>query len=212
MPRSRPPRPRKTAAARPPAPATSAQDPTTASDEPSAPAKGVRRKPQRDPDDGFVAVGRVLGAFGLNGELRVQSLTDNPKRFAPRSKLWLGDQPVTVSASREAQGYVYIRLKGFPDRTAVEPFAQRIVQVPEADLPPLPEGEFYRFQLIGLEAFDTAGTMLGVVEEVLETGANDVYRLRTSEAKEVLVPALANVIVSVDLEAKRIVLDPPDWR
>lgn len=159
-----------------------------------------------------MAVGRVLGAFGLNGELRVQSLTDNPKRFAPRSKLWLGDQPVTVSASREAQGYVYIRLKGFPDRSAVEPFAQRIIQVPEADLPSLPDGEFYRFQLVGLEAFDANGASLGVVEEVLETGANDVYRLRTPDAKEVLVPALANVVISVDLEAKRIVLDPPDWR
>jgi 16S rRNA processing protein RimM len=159
-----------------------------------------------------VAVGRVLGPFGLKGELKVQSLTDNPKRFAPRSKLWLGDQPVSVSRSREAQGYVYVTLKGFPDRAAVERFRHAIVQVPEGDLPPLPEGEYYRFQLVGLEVFDRSGALLGTVEEVLETGANDVYRVRTPEGGELLIPALADVVLSVDLETKRIVVDPPAWR
>ncbi|MEX2225980.1 MAG: ribosome maturation factor RimM [Dehalococcoidia bacterium] len=171
-----------------------------------------RPKPQRDPDAGFVAVGRVLGAFGLKGELRVQSLSDNPKRFAPRSKLWLGTQPVSVVRSREAQGYVYLTLKGFTDRSSIEHFRGAIVQVPEGDLPPLPEGEFYRFQLVGLAVFDRAGAALGTVEEVLETGANDVYRVRTADDGEILIPALQDVVVSIDLEAKRMVVDPPDWR
>jgi 16S rRNA processing protein RimM len=159
-----------------------------------------------------VAVGRVLSPFGLKGELKVQSLTDNPRRFAPRSKLWLGQQPVTVLRSREAQGYVYLTLKGFPDRDAIERFRHAIVQVPEADLPPLPEGEFYRFQLVGLTVVDTGGDPLGNVEEVLDTGANDVYRVRTRDGKEILLPALANVVISIDLEERRIVVDPPDWR
>lgn len=154
----------------------------------------------------------MLGAFGLKGELRVQSLSDNPKRFAPRSKLWLGTQPVSVVRSREAQGYVYLTLKGFTDRSSIEHFRGAIVQVPEGDLPPLPEGEFYRFQLVGLAVFDRAGAALGTVEEVLETGANDVYRVRTADDGEILIPALQDVVVSIDLEAKRMVVDPPDWR
>jgi 16S rRNA processing protein RimM len=159
-----------------------------------------------------VAVGRVLGPFGLKGELKVQSLTDNPKRFTPRSKLWLGGQPVSIARSREAQGYVYLTLKGYPDRSAIERFRHAIVQVPEADLPALPEGEYYRFQLVGLDVFDGEGTLLGTLEEVLETGANDVYRVRTLDGGELLIPALADVVRSVDLEARRVVVEPPEWR
>lgn len=159
-----------------------------------------------------MAVGRVLGPFGLNGELKVQSLTDNPRRFSPRSKLWVGTQPVTVTRARQAQGYVYLMLKGFADRTSVEKFRHAIVQVPESDLPALPPGEFYRFQLVGLSVIDRAGNVLGIIEEVLETGANDVYRVRDPEGKEILIPALPDAVVSVDLEAKRIVVDPPEWR
>jgi 16S rRNA processing protein RimM len=159
-----------------------------------------------------VAVGRVLGPFGLKGELKVQSLTDNPKRFAPRSKLWLGQQPVAVATAREAQGYVYLTLKGFPDRSAVDSFRHALIQVPESDLPPLPAGEFYRFQLVGLSVFDREGTPLGTIEEVLETGANLVYRVRSGDGKETLIPALEDVVVSIDLASKRMVVDPPGWR
>jgi 16S rRNA processing protein RimM len=142
----------------------------------------------------------------------VQSLTDNPTRFAPRAKLWLGDQPVTVAGSRAAGGYVYITLKGFADRTAVEPFRHAIIQVPESDLPALPEGEYYRFQLVGLEVSNRDGEPLGVVEEVLETGANDVYRIRTPDGGEMLIAALNDVVLSIDIKAKRMVVDPPAWR
>jgi 16S rRNA processing protein RimM len=154
----------------------------------------------------------VLGPFGLHGELKVQSLTDNPKRFAPKSKLWFGAQPVTVVKAREAQGHVYLTLKGFADRTSVDRFRHAIVQVPEGDLPPLPEGEYYRFQLVGLDVFSLDGARLGVVEEVLETGANDVYRVRKPDGSEILIPALTHVVMEVDLTAKRIVVDPPEWR
>ena len=211
MPRPRAPRPRGTpprllpderreAAATPPPPP----------ERPAAPARP--RRLQREPDEGFVAVGRVRGPFGVTGELKVESLTDNPDRFRRGAKLWLGDQPVTVAGVREAQGFIYLTLKGHPDRTSVDPYRNRIIQVPESSLPALPEGEYYRFQLVGLEVVDRSGAPLGVVEEVLETGANDVYRVRTPDGKELLLPALDDVIVSVDLETKRIVADPPAWR
>jgi 16S rRNA processing protein RimM len=168
--------------------------------------------PQRDPDPGFVAVGRVLGPFGLKGEVKVQSLTDNPARFAAKSRLYAGQLPVTVSSSREAGGHLYLMLKGFRDRTSVERLRHALLQVPERDLPPLPEGEYYRFQLVGLTVMDTTGVVLGTLAEVIETGANDVYRVRAEGGAEVLLPATADVVVSVDLEGRRMVVDPPEWR
>jgi 16S rRNA processing protein RimM len=174
------------------------------------PARPAR--PASEPDEGFVAVGRVLAPFGLKGELKVQPLTDNPDRFAPKSKLYAGQQPVTVVRSREAQGFVYLTLKGHSDRTSVERFRHAVLQIPEVDLPALPEGEFYRFQLLGLAVFDGEGNPIGTLDEVIVTGANDVYRVRTPEGKDVLLPALDDVVLSVDLDARRMVVSPPDWR
>ena len=166
----------------------------------------------RDPRPGFVAVGRVLAPFGLKGELKVQPLTDNPARFAPKSRLYADEQPVTVAASREAGGHLYVRLKGFNDRNSVEKLRHAMLQVPESALPALPAGQYYRFQLVGLEIVRRDGSRLGTLEEVIETGANDVYRVRTPEGQDILLPALDDIIISVDLDAKRMVADPPEWR
>jgi 16S rRNA processing protein RimM len=171
-----------------------------------------RTKPQTSPDEGYVAVGRVLAPFGLLGELKVQALTDNPRRFAPKAKLWAGMQPVSIAKMREAQGYVYLMLKGFNDRTSVERFRHAILQVPESSLPPLEEGEYYRFQLIGLRVVTPDGAQLGTLDEIIETGANDVYRVRTSDGADVLLPARADVILSINLDAGEMLVDPPAWR
>ena len=176
---------------------------------PKAPAA---RKPQAEPDEGFVAVGRVGAPMGLKGELKVQVLTDNMARFAPGARLWAGQQLVTVAASREAAGHLFLTLKGFRDRTSVEKFRHALLQVPESELPQLPEGEYYRFQLIGLTVVDRDGNVLGTLDEVIETGANDVYRVHPPSGPDLLLPALADVIVSVDLAARRMVVDPPEWR
>lgn len=159
-----------------------------------------------------MAVGRILGPFGLKGELRVQPLTDNPARFQPKARLWAGQQPVTIATSRQAQSYVYITLKGFTDRASVDKFRHALLQVPESELPPLPDGEYYRFQLRGLGVVSRDGAPLGILEEIIETGANDVYRVRDAAGADQLIPALAGVIISVDLEERRMVVDPPEWR
>jgi 16S rRNA processing protein RimM len=166
---------------------------------------------QREPDKGFVAVGRVQAPFGLKGELKVTSLTDNPDRFRPKAKVWAGQQPVTLATVREAGVFVYVTLKVFPDRSSVEKFRHALLQVPESELPELEEGEYYRFQLIGLSVVARDGTLLGVLEEVIETGATDVYRVRTPDGPDLLLAATDDVVLSVDLAAKRMVVDPPAW-
>ena len=179
---------------------------------PPVAAGSPRAKPQQEPDEGYVAVGRVLGPFGLKGELRVQPLTDNPDRFLPKARLWAGQQPVTITDSRDAQGYVFLMLKGFRDRESVDKFRHVLLQVPEAELAALPEGEYYRFQLIGLTVVAKDGTPIGTLDEIIETGANDVYRVHPPEGADVLLPALDDVIISIDLNEKRMVVDPPEWR
>ena len=142
----------------------------------------------------------------------MQSLTDNEQRFAPKSKLWANQQPVTVANSRSAAGHLYVTLKGYPDRSSVDRFRGALLQIPESMLPDLREGEYYRYQLLALTVVDLEGAVIGELQEVIETGANDVYRVRTAAGDDVLLPALSDVIISVDLEAHRMVVDPPEWR
>jgi 16S rRNA processing protein RimM len=168
-------------------------------------------RPQPDPDPGFVAVGRVLGPFGLKGELKVQPLTDNPARFRPRARLFAGQQKVTVLRSREAGGHLYLTFKGFPDRSSAERFRHALLQVLESDLPPLAEGEYYRFQLLGLAVVDRDGATLGTVDEIIETGSNDVFRVRTPAGADILLPNTPDVILTIDLAAKRMTAHPPEW-
>jgi 16S rRNA processing protein RimM len=142
----------------------------------------------------------------------VQALTDNPRRFAPKAKLWAGTQPVSVRKSRAAQGHIYLTLKGFNDRTSVERFRHALLQVPESSLPALDEGEYYRFQLIGLRAVTAGGEQIGTLEEIIETGANDVYRVRKADGTDILLPARDDVILAIDIAAGTMTVDPPDWR
>lgn len=176
------------------------------------PGAAARGRPQRDPDPGFVAVGRVLAPFGLKGEVKVQPLTDNPKRFATGARMYARQERVTVAGAREAGGHLYVRFKGMGDRTSVERLRHALLQVPERDLPALPEGEYYRFQLLGLRVVRRDGSVLGTLEEVIETGANDVYRVRTADGGDALLAATDDVIVRVDLDAGEMVVDPPEWR
>jgi 16S rRNA processing protein RimM len=196
------------------APTSNIQHPTSSPKRRHAPQPDAapKAKPQAEPTPGYVAVGRVMAPFGLKGEMRVQTLTDNPDRFLPKSKLWAGDQPVTVLREREAQGFLYLTFKGYPDRDSVEKFRLALLQVPEDALPPLPEGEYYRFQLLGLTVTDRDGNVLGTLDEIIETGANDVYRVHPADGPDILVPALADVVLSVDLASRRMVVDPPEWR
>lgn len=211
-PRPAPPKPQPEADKGAATTATTPPPTTPSRQKKKSPQHPAPTKPQAEPDEGFVAVGRVLAPFGLNGELKVQPLTDNPARFRAKAKLWAGQQPVSVAKSRDAHGYIYLTLKGFHDRTSVEKFRHAILQVPESALPPLPAGEYYRFQLLGLTVVHRDGRVLGTLDEIIQTGANDVYRVRTPDGADVLLPALTDVIVSVDLDARRMVVDPPEWR
>jgi 16S rRNA processing protein RimM len=169
------------------------------------------RKPKRPGADDRVAVGRILGPHGIRGEVKVDPLTDNPERFQRGSKLLAGDETLTVAATREAGRHILVRFANLPDRTAVEHLRGVMLEVLESDLPALPEGEYYRHQLIGLTVVDTEGNTLGTLEQVLETGANDVYVVRTPDGGELLLPATADVVVRVDVDARRVIASPPDW-
>ena len=156
--------------------------------------------------DSPITVARIIKPFGLRGRVVIESLTDFPARFAPGSILLIDDQPFEITTSRPQKHRWVLKFKGVDTPEDAETLRGALLQVPESQLHPLPEGQFYRFQIIGLLAVTRDGRELGPVKDVLETPANDVYQVQTPTG-ELLVPALPDFVLKVDLEAGKMVVE-----
>ncbi len=140
-------------------------------------------------------------------------LTHFPERLIPGRQLYIGEshQPVRIRSVRPTLQAVLIAFEGYEDRDQVAAFRNQYLYVRADELPPLPEGEYYHHQLLGLRVFDLQGNLLGVLSEILETGANDVYVVRDEGGSEILLPVIEGVILEVDLGARRLIVNPPEW-
>ena len=159
-------------------------------------------------------IGLILGAFGIKGEVRILSLHDEPERFKGLKDVVVVDEDSNVSRMevgkvRIHKKHALVLFKGITDRDVAESLKGSYVRV-EADEASLTEAEsasINRERLIGLKVFTKSGDFLGELEEVIRTGANDVYEV-SDGGKTVLLPAISDVIVSVDFESGRMVVDP----
>ncbi len=150
----------------------------------------------------FLAVGRLGRPFGVQGEIAMTVLTDFPDRLKPNTTLYVGPDhhPLRVQKIRWHSNRLLIAFDGYLTREDVGELRNLWVMVRTADLPPLPEGEYYHHQAIGLQVVDEAGVSLGNVAEILTTGANDVYVVKTGEGRELLLPAIESVILEINLD------------
>lgn len=167
-------------------------------------------RPERRTDPEHLVVGRIVAPHGVRGEVRVAIETDDPERFARLERVYLGDErvPYAVEGARLHKGQALLRLRGIDDRDAAEAWRSAWVYVAFEDALPLDEDEYYHYQLVGLEAITDGGESLGRVAEILTTGANDVYVIRGPRG-ELLLPAIGEVVLEIDLEANRMVVRPP---
>jgi len=157
------------------------------------------------PEDQIV-VGKITRAHGVRGEVSVLVLSETSGRFEPGSVLHLEDgRALTVERNRLDRGRLLVVFAGIPDREAAMALGGELLFIPPSDLSELPEGSWWPHQIESCEVFTEEGRSLGVVAEVLNTPANDIWVTRDGSA-EVLIPALKDVVVSVDVLAKRIVV------
>ena len=155
-------------------------------------------------------MGIVKGAWGIQGDLRVESLTDNPDRFAANSRLYLDGLSVRVRRSRVVKRGIVLKLDSVHDRTAAERLRGKSFTVPAHLVPTLPEGTYYHYELIDLEVYTCDGECLGTIREILATGANDVYVVERPGGGDLLIPALKRVVVGIDILAGRMRVRLPE--
>jgi len=172
--------------------------------------RSSRSSGSEKPELRYLAIGKVVRAHGLKGEISVTVMTEFPERFEVTEQVYLGDQfeatPYQLESYRWHKDNVLLTLSGITNRDEAEALKGQLVQVPVEEAMPLPDGVYYHYQLVGLEIVTTTGERLGVLSDVMETGANDVYVV-DSEGKETLLPAIADVVKSIDMEKGRIVVE-----
>jgi 16S rRNA processing protein RimM len=158
----------------------------------------------------FLAVGRVIKPHGVNGEVRVEPMTDQPERFGWLKAIFVGEarpRRVGVISARRHGNFVLLKLDGYPTRTEAELLRNELLQVPEDEAIPLEEGEYFLHQLLGLQVVTESGQRLGRLTDVLETGANNVFIIDGPDG-ELLVPDIPDVVLEVDIAGGRVVIRP----
>jgi 16S rRNA processing protein RimM len=166
-----------------------------------------QRNRQKPVDTDYLIVGEVQRPHGVRGELHMRVMTDYPDRLSALETLYFGPDhdPRRLVGVRRHREAVLLRLEGVDDRDAAEPYRGMLVYVALEDAVPLEEGEYYLYQLVGLQVLSEDGRQIGTLVDVLETGANDVYVV-DGPLGEVLLPAIPQVVRQVDVPGGRIVV------
>lgn len=151
----------------------------------------------------FLVIGRILKPHGVQGEMRVEVLTELPERFNWLENVYIGKRepiPMKVEGIRFHKSWVLLKLVDCNDRNSANLLRRQLVQIPESEGIPLEEGEYYLYQLVGLKVVTEDSDYLGEISEVIETKANNVFVVKTSNS-EVLLPDIEDVIRNIDFES-----------
>ena len=183
---------------------------------PTGPTKTTENAPNKSsglqqPELRYLAVGRIVKAHGVHGEVSVDVLTDFPERFDTTEWIYLGNEfeaeAYRLKKFRWHKKNILLTLEGVDDRDQAGRLRGLCVQVPIGDVVPLPEGDYYLYELIGLQIVTTNGQTLGKVVNILETGANDVYVVETPDKTDILLPAIPDVVKEIDTDAGKITVE-----
>ena len=145
-----------------------------------------------------VVIGKIAAPHGVRGEVRIVPLTDFPERFENLKSVFLeDDSKLEVEFVKHNNKFIIIKFKNINSRNDIETYNGKLLMLNRSDIPPLPKGEYYNFDIIGLEVIDDKGINLGKISEILKTGSNDVYVV--DGEKQILIPALKKVVKEINV-------------
>ena len=153
----------------------------------------------------MLRVGVITTTHGVRGEVKVYPTTDDAERFLELEEIWLdtGKErlPLKIQNVKFFKNMVILKFEGYDDINAVQAWRQKDLLVTREQAVELQEDEYFIGDLIGLHVEDEEGNALGVLRDVLETGANDVYLVSRPGEKDLMLPAIKDCIRKVDLES-----------
>lgn len=167
--------------------------------------------PSREP--AFLVLGKLRRAHGVRGEIPLEVYTQMLALLVPDSVVYIGEehQPYTIEKTRWKQDLLLLKFYEIDDRTVVSELTNELVFVKNEQLPGLPDDEVYFHELIGLDVYEDGGQYLGELTQILETGANDVFLIQSEKGEEILVPAIEETILQIDLESGKMIISKIEW-
>ena len=160
-----------------------------------------------EPD--FLVIGKIFRPHGIRGEMRMEVLTDFPERLQKGMTIYFGENhsPQVLRSLRWHRDALIMAIEAINDPESAGGLRNQLVYVRSDDRPPLPEGEYYHHQILGLKVKTIDDRFLGVLVQILETGANDVFIIRQEQGSEILIPAIPDVICKIDLQEGEIIVN-----
>ncbi|MGV8025077.1 MAG: ribosome maturation factor RimM [Anaerolineaceae bacterium] len=161
----------------------------------------------------FLSIGKIRKPHGVRGELLVEVLTEFPERIKPEKKVFIGENKIEqqIETVRFQNDALLIKFKGIQDRDEAGLLRNELIFIQAANLPKLAENEYYYHDLLNMQVKTEEGELLGSVNDILETGANEVLVV-TQEGKEYLFPFIKQVIVAVNKEDNVILIKKQEWK
>lgn len=154
-------------------------------------------------------IGVIAGVHGVKGEVKIFPYTSDPDNIALQKFYLAGDKKLIVEKARVQGKFIVASINGITDRSMAEKLKGTMLSIPRENATALSEGVYYMADLIGCMVY-TGETLLGIVEDIIETGSNDVYSIKNDLGKEILIPAIKSVIQLIDIKAKRIEVILPE--
>ena len=145
-----------------------------------------------------IKIGKIVNAVGLKGEVKVYNYSDSEEVYERTPEIYAGDRLLRVQNVRVQKNKVILKLSGIDDRNAAEAAKGTELFITEADLPELPEGQFYIRDLIGMEVEEQGGSFHGVVTDVLQNTAQDIFEVKRDDGKTVLIPKVDAFVQKID--------------
>jgi 16S rRNA processing protein RimM len=159
----------------------------------------------------WVTVGQVVALFGVRGELKVRLLTDIPNRFTELDAVYIGQQHtrhVIESVRPYKSEMLILKLANFDDANAAEALRNVELQIPLSKMAKLPPDSYYQHDILGLQVLTLGGKAVGTIVDIIVTGSNDVYVVKTIDGTQQLIPAIKDVIKQIDLIRRTMHIDP----
>lgn len=158
----------------------------------------------------FLRVGVISSTHGVRGEVKVFPTTDDPARFKKLKKVILdtnnGHMELEIQGVKFFKNQVILKFKGYDNINDIEKYKGMDLLVSREDAVPLEENENFIVDLIDMTVVTDTGEVLGTLTDVMQTGANDVYVVETPQKKEILLPAIRDCILDVNVEEKRMLV------